>query len=193
MNRTISDETRAEVERLLDTGMSNLAIARQLTERGTRISEGSVRLIKKTRNVVKASAPERSVPARVEPEPEPVSEPAPEADETLTRALSSSAGQSTLQRTRALFEKATRLVEKAEKDGNHTAAQRAMRDCGQYAILIARLEKAEAETKDTIALSKEDIDRGLKGLSDKLQTLASVPLTCSECGRALRIKATKGE
>jgi hypothetical protein len=176
----LTEEQRAEAIRLLRTGMSNIEVGKQ-----TGMSEGSVRLLKKT------MALESAPPAAVAPVEAPAPKPAPAAVapvEAPAPVVLDSLG-----RARQLQSKAFALAEAAERDGNHTAAARALRDAGAQALLIARLEKAAALTQDAITLPREEIERAVHNVKERLQTLANVPLTCPDCGREMRIKRVKGE
>jgi hypothetical protein len=178
--KPITPKKRAEAERLIRTGMSNLEISRAV-----KISDGSVR------NIRKRSGADTHVADVAQAVPAPAPEPAPAPPTAAPPKRTSDAQADTLARAKDLFEKSMAIAEQAQQDGNHQAAQRATRDAGQHAILIARLEKAKAENQDAVVIPREEIGRAMQGVRDRVRTLADVHLLCPGCGREMRIKQVK--
>lgn len=166
---------QAEALKLRRTGASYRDIA---TRVGT--SEKTVRNWEKR---AKAAAP-------AEPEPAPLVEHVTE-DPPAAPALPLDADA--LTRAKHLQAKCFEAYEAAQRDGNHTAASKALRDAGAQSILIARLEKGLKSTEDLVSIPRSEVDSLINGVRERVATLARVPLTCPDCGRALRIRAVKGE
>ncbi len=168
-----SAETRAEVIRLRRTGTSYRDIAKRVG-----VSDASARAWVRADDAAPAPA------EQAEPEAPPAAEldltPLPPDADALARA-------------KHLYDKYVGMATAAERDGNHTAAGRMMRDAGGQALLIARLEKGAAAESDVVKMSRPEIEQAIASVKERLQVLAAVPFACSECGRAVRIKAVKGE
>ncbi len=159
---------RAEASALRRTGMSYREVAAKVG-----VSEGSVRKWEKV-----------AAPAAQEPDAAPA---APAAQEPLP------AGADALTRARHLQEKYFALAENAERDGNHTAASRALRDAGSQALLIARLEKSARETSDVVTFTRAELAVAQASLNQRMAALATVPLMCEGCAREMRVRSVKGE
>jgi hypothetical protein len=138
------------------------------------VTEGAVR------KWVKSAPADPAPPPASLPPPEPPRFELPRDADALTRA-------------RLLQERYFALAENAERDGNHTAASRALRDAGAQALLIARLEKGAQQNADLIQMPRAEIDAAIASVRQRLAALGDVPLTCSACGRAMRVQAVKGE
>jgi hypothetical protein len=179
--KLIKPDVRELAKQLLAQGISNNEVARRLD-----ISEGSVRLIKKTMRLDAAPA-ERAAP-EPPPRPAPVRAPVSEPDPEVPLPA-----RDTLDSLRRLLDKTVKLAEQAERDGNTTAAQRAYRDAVQAMNTLARLDREKSKDTDSIVLPKAEVERALTSVRERVQLLANVPLTCCECGRRLRLAATKGE
>jgi methylase of polypeptide subunit release factors len=175
----ITPGVRETAERLIGAGMNNLQISARLE-----ISEGSVRNIRKKLEASKAAHAPTIAPAVPSPQ-----EPPPAPAKRTKRVPDAHAD--TLTRARELFEKSMAIADEATEDGNHQAAQRATRDAGAHAILIARLEKAKTDTQDSVVIPREEVQRLVQSVRERVRTLADVPLLCPDCGRQMRIKAVK--
>ncbi len=178
MSRRKSVETRAEVIRLRRTGTSYRDIAKRVG-----VSDASARAWVKADDAAPAPA---ELPEPELPEPE-----APPAAELDLTPLPPDADA--LARAKHLYDKYVGMASAAERDGNHTAAGRMMRDAGGQALLIARLEKGAAAESDVVKMSRPEIEQAIASVKERLQVLAGVPFTCSECGRAVRVRAVKGD
>src|SRR5690606_1113331 len=79
------------------------------------------------------------------------------------------------------------MARQARQEGNYTAAQRAMRDAGALAPVIARLEKVAADESDVLRISRAEIDRTMVDLEARIKAMLDRPLMCAECSRKLSI------
>lgn len=174
MSRRKPAETRAEVIRLRRTGTSYRDIAKRVG-----VSDASARAWVKADDAVPATV-EATEPTEAPPAAELDLTPLPPDADALARA-------------KHLYDKYVGMATAAERDGNHTAAGRMMRDAGGQALLIARLEKGAAAESDVVKMSRPEIEQAIASVKERLQVLAAVPFTCSECGRAVRVRAVKGE
>ncbi len=113
--------------------------------------------------------PETAPDATPEPEPEPVL-----IGDTLDLMRGMLA--STITQSRA-----------AEKDGNHTAAQRAMANATALTNTIARLEKNKEDNADELRIPRAAIDDSRELVRARLMALAERPMLCADCGKKLSI------
>lgn len=160
----------AKARRLRAAGTSTRDIAAQCKR-----SPGWVRVVLK-----------RDVPAP-DVEPEAPAEPPP-AVPTLDAedALS-------LEQVTEMLRSARRSAAAAERDGNHGAAQRYLRDATALIVLKARLERVALGQDDAVTLPRAELAAAQQSVRERLQRLAARPLTCAHCGRELRIAIAKQE
>ena len=81
-----------------------------------------------------------------------------------------------------------RIAAQASAEGNHSAAQRAMRDAAGLAPVIAREERRHADDADTLHFSRDQIAAAQERMRARVAALASRPLLCADCGRELSIR-----
>lgn len=166
----IAPGVRAEVERRLKTGASYREIAAQLG-----VADGSVRKIKKQMSVDTLTPLETDSGAVT---------PADAAADVDGLALEGDLKGL----VRGIINRALGVAKEAEKDGNTTAAAKALRDAVNALPGLIRLEKAEAENVDAVSIPREKIDPEIEAIYGRARTLASVEL-CPQCGRELRMAA----
>lgn len=166
----IPGPVRAEIERLLRTGASNLEIAGRHG-----VSEGSVRNIRK-RIAAAESAPEvDQAPAELTPA---------HAD-----APDAASPEAALAQVDQMVADLRQLATTAKADGNSTAAGKAMRDAANLMNLRDRLRKAaQASAGDVVTIPRELIDGKIERIYRRMRTLASAEM-CPRCGCELRMAA----
>ena len=120
------------------------------------------------------------------PPPRPARVPLPTSAPAIELDPPAGASASALQQARDAADAIRAVAEQARQSGNHTAAQRALRDLGATLAIVARLEKLEGSDGDSIRVLRSDIHAAESSLRAKLQRLTAQPLTCDVCGRALR-------
>lgn len=163
----IAPGVRAEIERMLRTGASNLEIAGRYG-----VAEGSVRYIRKqTAEVTTADAPATLPPADASAEIE---------------GLELGGDLKVL--VRGMISKALAVAKLAEEDRNTTAAAKALRDAIGALPGLIRLEKADAENVDAVSIPREKIEQEIEAIYGRARTLASVEM-CPRCGCELRMAA----
>lgn len=164
--------------------------ARLLRSKGTSLretaqqckrSEGWVRLAQKRGRIEAAEAPEAE-PESVERGGGPTSPPVVEPDVTVDAEDGPSLDQVT-----AMIRTARRSAANAERDGNHGAAQKYMRDATALLVVKARLERAQAGQDDAVSIPRAELAAAQEAVRERLQRLAARPLTCEQCGRELRM------
>lgn len=140
-----------------------------------------------------ATKPARGRPAKAkvlalpEPPPEPEEDGGAELEDVPDDA-------DTLTTVRAMSRNMKVMARRAERDGNHTAAQRYMRDAAGLVPVIARLEKLAGEEGEILKVSKAQIELAMKGVRDRVETLTARPLLCADCGCKLSIQqGTRGK
>jgi hypothetical protein len=166
----IAPGVRAEAERRLRTGVSYREISAQLG-----IADGSVRAIKKALD-------------SKEPTP-PTTDAVPEIPPDAAAAVDGLALEGDLKSlVRGIINRALGVAKEAEKDGNTTAAAKALRDAVNALPGLIRLEKADAENVDAVSIPRALIDSKIEAIYGRIRTLASVEM-CPHCGRELRMAA----
>lgn len=166
--RNLKLEERAR--RLRAAGTSLRETAQQCNR-----SEGWVRLAQKRGRVEAAEV--------APPEPGPA-EAAVGAEPEVT--VDAEDGPS-LDQVTAMIRTARRSAAAAERDGNHGAAQKYMRDATALLVVKARLERAQAGQDDAVSIPRAQLAAAQDSVRDRLQRLAARPLTCAQCGRELRM------
>jgi hypothetical protein len=83
---------------------------------------------------------------------------------------------------RASMIRASRI---AQDEGNHTAAQRALRDASGMSLLIARLERDARTDAEILRLSVSDLEADTAAARELLAAICERPLLCANCSRAL--------
>ena len=101
--------------------------------------------------------------------------------------------RSTLENSKRMQRNMQKAADKAAADGNHTAAQRFMRDAAGMSAIIARLEKQSLEGSDVLHLSMQEIEDTMTGVRDRVATLASRPMNCATCSKELSIEYGVGK
>jgi hypothetical protein len=86
---------------------------------------------------------------------------------------------------RAMRAAAIRNANIARREGNHTAAQRAMRDAAGMAPLIARLERDAREDTGILRLSVAELEQDTLRARERLEAMCERPLLCAKCSREL--------
>lgn len=94
----------------------------------------------------------------------------------------------TLATLRSMLRRTLRLARESQAVGNHTAAQRAMRDAGGLTNTIARLERAAAQESDVLRISRAQIDEAIAGVYARVETMLHRPLHCAKCARELSVE-----
>jgi transposase-like protein len=90
--------------------------------------------------------------------------------------------------TRRMLRNAQELAAQAQREGNFTAAQRAMRDAAELMRLVARLEKIETADEDVLRISRAEIAQARESVFARLETLRARGLRCPQCDRELSIE-----
>jgi transposase len=94
---------------------------------------------------------------------------------------------------RRLLKKTLKIVASAEREGNYTAAQRALRDASaSITPLIARLEKLYGDDDSVIRIPRADVERLMLGMRDRAAAICDRPLLCAACSRELSIAWSEG-
>jgi transcriptional regulator with XRE-family HTH domain len=178
--RAISSKKKAEALALKRTGMSYADVAKRVgcSRSAVQTWERRERMALETPAVAAPVVPPSGGPPD-EP-PEPPRDVLPADADALTRA-------------KHLQAKLFAQAEAAERDGNHTASTRALTQAGSQALLIARLEKGLRQDGDVVTLQRSEVAAAQQSLTDRLAVLATVRLTCPDCGRDLRVRTAKGE
>lgn len=91
--------------------------------------------------------------------------------------------------TRRLLRSAQERGRKAELRKDHVTAQRCGRDAADLVVVLARLEKVAQADENVLRISLAEIEKAKADVMQKAIVVCSRPLTCSECGKRLRIKA----
>jgi hypothetical protein len=86
---------------------------------------------------------------------------------------------------KAMRAAAVRNATIARREGNHTAAQRAMRDAANMAPLIARLERDARSDEGVLRLSVADLEQDTQKARELLVAICDRPLLCAKCSREL--------
>lgn len=180
----IAAGVRTKAQRMIAAGISNLEISGRLG-----ISEGSVRYIRS-----KMVRPEVAAPSPVETAPcaAPDAPSVPTAPDATAVADGLDLGGDLKALVRSLIGKALAVAKVAEEDRNTTAAAKALRDAIGALPGLIRLEKADAENVDAVAIPREKIDAEIEAIYGRARTLASVEM-CPRCGRELRMAAVGAE
>lgn len=105
---------------------------------------------------------------------------------------------SSLDEYRALVREAKQTAAWAKRDGNPKAAQAALRDALTAQNNIARIEALQQKTAPGVLMTEETIAAGFAECEELvLKLVADLErtggLTCSHCGRAVRVSIAKGE
>jgi hypothetical protein len=164
-------ELVAETLALIDAGVS----LREAAEVAG-VSEGAIRIWKKKREQRRASepAPAPAVPSHMAPQT-PVA-PAVEVGDDIVRLL------------KDMLSKTLQQSTSAEAVGNFTAAQRAGRDAGQLATVLARVTKLEAADSDVVRISMSEAKQIRAQLFERFAALLERPILCPECNRKLSVR-----
>ena len=176
----------AEAFRLHKAGVSAKQIAKRMSRGGVKISDGTIR------NFIREAQDAADAAASADPTDDGdafagVPQPPPEPP-----AVGAADGNA-LEQARAMLLDARRLAEQAKADGNHSAAQRALRDATALATLVAREEKRLGGDAEVYPLSRAELERAYAEVVDRFKALGALPITCAECGAKLRMRAVTGE
>ncbi|HVW25071.1 MAG TPA: hypothetical protein VHC69_06845 [Polyangiaceae bacterium] len=168
MSRLASSEARAEARRLRDAGLS-------LREIAERVGFSHVSVAKWLAVPEAVDVP----PAVVAPAPllSPL-DVTPDGAEPLDLA-------STLEFVKESMRNSRNIADEARKVGNFSAAQRATRDVAAFSAIVARLEKQAVADEGSVRYSREDIDRAIAGVRERVASLVARGLRCQDCGRKL--------
>jgi hypothetical protein len=128
---------------------------------------------------VKAAEPAPTIAERAEDIAPAPAEPPPEDEDTLDMV-------------RRMQRDMRASAEAAKADGNHTAAQRFMRDAAGLVPVIARLEKVAADDSDVLRISRAEIEDVMSATRERVKTLLARPLLCAHCSRKLSIQYGTG-
>ncbi len=86
---------------------------------------------------------------------------------------------------RAMRASQIRNAKIAQREGNHTAAQRNMRDASGMALLIARLERDARDDSGILRLSVAELEQDTAKARELLVAICDRPLLCAKCSREL--------
>jgi hypothetical protein len=167
----IAPGVRVEIERMLNTGASNLEIAGRYG-----VAEGSVRYMRKKLEAASVAGTSVNEIADAPPPLEPALEAGLELGGDLKVLV------------RSMISKALAVAKVAEEDRNTTAAAKALRDAIGALPGLIRLEKADAENVDAVSIPRDLIEQEIQAIYGRARTLASVEL-CPRCGCELRMAA----
>ncbi len=115
--------------------------------------------------------------------PKPKPETAPASDPEPAPALVGD----TLDQMRGMLANSLAQSKAAERDSNHTAAQRYMAIATGLTNTIARLEKNQADNADELRIPRAEIDEAREMVRTRLMALAERPMLCADCGKKLSI------
>lgn len=181
----ITVEQRAAIARLLREGRPYRHIARQVD-----VSEATVRRM--ARQPADAQAPltpgiprAGALAARVlAAEPPPIELPPPPEDDGEERPTL----EGLLSYMWSVVKSVRRVAEGAERAGNLTTAQRALRDLGQLSPTIVRLEKLMRADSDAIRITPEEYAAARERIAERLLAIHERgPIRCAACARELSI------
>lgn len=171
---------RARALEMFPSGRANTDIARELG-----LPESTVRVWRKAAEAVPHVGPERvrrPMPALAQvagPAPPP---PEPEPDEGVPLDLTD------LEGTFARFiMSAEQNATRAARDGNHTAAQRGMRDAANMAMALARLTRERRRGEEQLVITREELEKTERTLRERVRALLERPLVCARCSREIAI------
>lgn len=185
MSKRFSPKFKAEALRLLAAGVSTREAQAQLRKRfHNHVGEGTLRGWLKAANAAE-DEPMSEPPPPPEPPPAPSAPAAPLPEDTY-------------EHTRTQLAMAIKRAGEASADGNHTAAQRFSKQIVEYTLLLARLDKDRRSETDVVTIPRADLERAKQSMRERVVALAADlartgGLTCSQCGRDLRIALAKGE
>ncbi len=120
------------------------------------------------------------------PAPKPAPDPDPDPDSEPETPVPALTGD-TLDLMRGMLASTLAQSKAAERDGNYTAAQRAMAVATALTNTIARLEKNKADTADELRIPRSEIDEAREMVRARLMALAERPILCADCGKKLSI------
>lgn len=189
----------AEALRLAATGLGHRDVAAQIRKRFRRPCAHQT-VSAWVRDAQEDDAPESDVPIRE-------SQGTPPLDLTERTEVSALEGESdndsgdVLELARAIVRDQRATAKRAKEDGNHAAAQRALKAAGDAANLIARIEAQRAATaggEGAVVFTKEQLESARRMVFDRVAALAADlertgGLVCSHCGREIRLAIAKGE
>lgn len=128
-----------------------------------------------------AVPPVHSGPAEIRPDPEPID--LSDADLSTPEGVT--------QMMLASLQQLQTLQQRASEDGNHTAAQRALRDIVSLTNTLTRHQKEAASGRDGLYITAEEARDAEQKLTERFNTYAKQRLLCEECGRTIRIELSK--
>jgi len=137
-------------------------------------------------------APPQEPTRRPVPRP-PVPRPPPDDDDPDPDAPAIDEGsEDALTRTRTLLADVRRQRLAAEASGDDVTAARLARVEATILPVLARVERASVEDEDVLRLSRADLSLAQHAVRERIRSLLSQPICCSECGRRLRIAWVEG-
>lgn len=193
MSKRFPPKYKAEALRLLSKGVSLRSAQAQLAKKfGVPVSSGGLRKWQ-----AEAAAPPPVEDEADELTPAPPAPPAADAP-ALPPGPSAEAPRDVYEHTRQQLQAAIDRATAAAADGNHAAAARFNGDIVKYTLLLARLDKDRRGDTDSVSVPRAELERAKQSMRDRVTALASDlartgGITCSNCGRALRIALAKGE
>jgi hypothetical protein len=177
-------ELRTRAEGLFGSGRANTDIARELG-----LPESTVRVWRGQAAQAPALEPprvRRPMPALTPmagPPPLPAALPVEPEGDPVPLDLADLEGT---------FERFIRSAESnasaAARDGNHTAAQRGMRDAANMAMALARLTRERRKGEEQLVVTREELEATQRTLRDRVHALLEKPLVCARCSREIAIE-----
>ncbi len=193
MTRRKSDARRAEAVHLASKGLTTREVAATLRKkhRGEGFSEAWVRKVVAASDAAPPSEPPPS-------EPPPPAAPAAPVASAPSASPEDAESDDVLEMARRIAAEQRAVARDAKADGNHTAAQRALKQAGDAANLIARLEARRSGADDVVTIPRAELERARQAMHERVAALVDDLLrtggvVCSHCGRELRIAIAKGE
>lgn len=192
MAKLFSAKFKAAALKLLDAGVTTREAQAQLRKRfKSHVGEGTLRAW--------AKAAKAAPPPELAPEPEPAAL-APEVEDAGQEELDEDEdeGADLYERTRRKIATMKRRADLAERDGNHTAAQRYSKQESDLMLLLARLEEKRKTATDAVTIPRAEIERARQDMRARVAALAADlertgGLVCSHCGREIRIMLARGD
>lgn len=179
--RPIPPEVRERAYDLIQQGRPHVEIARELG-----LSEATIRKWRREIQSEPAYAPvSPAVQGRLALAASVALPRAPAPDEPASVPVDLDDIEGTLSR---FVQTATQNAEAAARDGNHTAAQRGMKDASNLALALIRHKRQVREQSENIVITREELQSTERTLRDRVGALLEKPLVCARCSREIAIE-----
>jgi hypothetical protein len=93
----------------------------------------------------------------------------------------------------ALVRRVERMMRDAEDLGNASVAKQHAATLQKLMPTLRQMQVADAKGEGDVVVTRAEIEAARVKFAERLATLAAQPLTCSECGAALRMRLALAE